>query len=593
MKFSRWVRKYERSILVTIAVLLAVSFGAGYGVFRMFGAAISRLAGRSPTTGPEALGRIFGEPIDPEEYYPFRNRWLRFPLAVDNLQQAASVYASVRLAQRLGVRVSDDEVRAFILRSPAFRDDPNDPKGRFSLQRFREVLDRYRISQQDFEQTVRELLAVRKLQGLLLDSAVVTSAQVWPSYRDSHLSYRTAAVRFPVEDFLAQVAEPSDEEVQTFYQAEKERRYREPARIKVEVLAAPYEAFLAGITVSDEEARRYYQEHRSEFALSPASAEGAEGREPTEEQPQVKPFAEVRDEIVERLRRDEARRRALGALDEARKKLQADPQTSFTRLAAGSDGKLEAATTDFFAATEVEEVPVLGTSFKPGDAFVSSLFSLKKEEGGGLSEVAPGAEAAVLCRLLARRESRVLPLEEVRERVVEDLRRSRAAEEARRRAEKLAEELRQKKASLADEGSAPPGLKVETSSWFRPTEPEAPEYAPQLRGHEPGDVLVAVTEDAAFVVEVLGTRPPTWEEFQKVRAGERAFQNLLVRRWLLPARWDEIVRRETGLELFAESAKPRPEAEPRAGETSGAGEAGGAAEPAESTPEAPQGAESQ
>ena len=588
MRFSRrWIRKYERALLITLAVLLAAFFGAGYGVFRILGAVINRVTGQDSGSGPEAVGRIFGAPIDPGEFFPFRNRWLRFPFAADNMEQANTAYASVRLAQRLGIRVSDDEVRAFVMGSPAFREDPSDPKGHFSHQRFRELLDRYRITQQEFEQTVRELLAARKLQGLLFDAAVVTSAQVWPAYRDSRLSYRTAAVRFALEDFLAQVPEPDDQKVQEFYQAEKEGRYREPARIKVEVLVAPYEGFLAGITVNDEEAQQYYQEHRREFvAASPASGEGPE---PAGEGPPLRPFAEVRDEIVERLRRERARQQALSALSEARDKLQADPQTSPARLAADSEGRLQAATTDFFAPAEVAEVPLLGAYFEPGDPFVSSLFALK-EEDGRLSEVAPGAEAAVLSRLVARRESRVPPLEEVRERVVEDLRRSQAADEARRQAEELARELGEKKVSLTSEEFAQRGQRVETSSWFALGGAQAPEYAraPQpLWGRRAGEVLVAETEDAAFVVEVLQTRPPGWEEFQEVWAGVRALENLRIRQWLLPARWDEIVRRETGLEL---SLKPESAEEKPAEGTSGSGPAAGtgaASEPAESAPQAP------
>ena len=58
-------------------------------------------------------------------------------------------------------------------------------------------------------------------------------------------------------------------------------------------------------------------------------------------------------------------------------------------------------------------------------------------------------------------------------------------------------------------------------------------------------------------MEVLETRPPTWEEFQSVREQQKAFAQLQ-RQWELLANWDEVVRREAGLEL----PRVTPDAEP-------------------------------
>jgi len=577
MSFSKWFRKYERKILILITVVIAVSFGAS-GMLRVLGGVFSHFSGRGGSARARETGSILDRPIDQRDFIPFQLRWARFPFAGKRgegvkMEDVWSAYAAVHLAEKLGIRVSDDEVRAFVLRTPAFFEDPSNPKGRYSHKRFLALLNACRMSQPDFERTLREFLAVRKLEGLLLGSAVVTSSEVWPGYRERNMSYRAAAVSFPVEALLAEVPEPGDEEVAAFYDTEKETWYREPEKIRVEVLAAPYERFAGEVTVTDEEARAYYDTHEQEFLAPARSEDDQETGGQADRQPQ--PFEEVRDEIVKRLRDGRARTRAETALAEARAKLEGDPEATPAALAEAQEGKLLLSTTDFFAAEEVTDVPVLGSSFGPGSGFVSSLFALK-EGAQALSEVGQGTEAAVLCRLLGREPSRVLPLEEVRERVVDDLKRSLAARKAREQADQLAGELKEKGLSLTSEEVGGRGLTVEISPWFKLYAPDAPPYARQLQGGKPGDVLVAETGDGAFVVEVLEARPPAWKEFEAERQREKSFADMVNLRYVLPARWDAIVRREVALEVPVPKATEEPTAEQA---TTGPSEATPAGEP--------------
>ncbi len=571
MQFTKWFRKYEKRILIIVTVLIAISFGAGAGLSRMLGGMLNWLLRGEAKERDEKVAYVLGEPIDRQEFIAFSTRWARYPFAGQSTDEVWSAYVAVRLAERLGIRVSDNEVRAAILSHPAFFDDPKSPAGRYSHERFREVLKANRMTQQDFEETLREHLAVVRLRALLLDAAVVTSAEVWPTYRDSQLSYRTAAARFPLEDFLAQVPEPSEEEVSDFYETEKELRYQEPERIRLEVLTASHEVFADEVTVTDEEARDYYDAHLQEFVDLPAAEEGTEEGEQS-----AKPFQDVRDQIVDRLRRPRARQQAKSALDDGRAKLQSEPETTLAAVAEGSEGKLKAITTDFFATTDVADVPILGASFSPRSAFVAALFRLEEGEGS-LSEVGLGTEAAVVCRLLARRPSRVLPLEEARERVIDDVKRSHAAERARQQATELAEELREKELSLASEEFGSRGLVVVTSSWYKLTDASAPGYARQLRPGKAGDILVAQVAGAAFVVEVLETRPPTWEEFQSVRQWQKT-RAQGARQLALLVNWDEFVRREAGLELPRVTPDTEPAPQEAAEEEAAEEEAPGSSE---------------
>jgi len=586
MQFKRFVRRHERAILVTLAVLLAVSFRAGAGFFGGVVAGVARLLGLGGDSTPKVVARIFGEPVLQEEFADFWHRWGPFPFAAENFEEGWSAFAALQLARRVGIRVSDAEIDAFVRLTPAFLDEPTSPQGRFSYARYKQIVELYgfrgSLGQQRFEETLREYLSVLKLRELLFEVSLVTSAEVWPSYRDVNMSYRTASVRFAIERFLPEVAEPGDEELSTFYEAEKERRYREPERIQVEVLAAHYTGLLEQVEVSEEEARTYYDAHPREFTAA-SSPEGG-GVEDAEAGGSPRPFDEVRGDILDRLRGEEARKLAHAALADARREALANPETTLASLAEASDGKLRASTTDFFSpqdAAEVAEVPFLGSSFEPHDRFLSSLLALDegKQE---LSEVTEGEEAAVLCRLLARRPSEVLALEEVRERAVEDLKRSRALDRARQAAEKLVEELTGQTLSLTSEEVKQRDLEVVESSWYRWTDPEAPVFARRLRGREAGVPFVAQAEDANFVVEVLETRPPDRAEFEEARGREKRLAEMLNRRWILPARWESIVRRETGLEVFGQGEEEEvPEEEADEGATSPRPATGGEGEVAD------------
>jgi len=564
MQLTRWIRKYERTILVVLTVLLATSFGAGYGVPSAVGQFLSRLFGRTSPAGPEGVARIFGRPVSAEDFRAFYIRWARFPFGVEKEEQAWNVYASVALAQELGVRVSDEEMLAFVENQRSFFDNPTSPTGKYSYASFRAALDRSRMTQEEFEVTLREFLSVFKLRDWLTSSVVVTSAEVWPLYREERMSYDVAAVRLPADTFLAQVPEPSAEEVTTFYEAEKGRRYLEPERIRVEVLAAPYSGFLADVAPSEEEARQYYDAHPQEFALP---EEPSEGETPGQQRPpQVKPFADVRESILERLRRERAKTEAQGALQEAQRKLAADAQATPSSIADASSGRLQTATSEFFSSAEVGKVPLLGASFGPGDAFLASLFTGKGEAESAWGEVAPGKEAAVLCRVLGRQPSRLLPLDEVREKVVADVKHVRAMERAAQEASTLAEELKKEKQPLDSPVVHERGLELETPPRFTVNDVNAPPYAASLRGAEPGAVVSAPGDDAAYVVEVRDTHAPTWEEFQSGRREEKAFLEGLYRNWIMRAQWSELVRRETGLEVFPKKGAPEATEETPTGE---------------------------
>jgi len=208
MQFSKWLRKNEKKLLVIITVLIAVSFGLGSILPSAIAAILSWFSGEQAAPGNQAPAEIFGEPVPWTEFAPFARRWDRSLNVNMDVKELWSMYAAVRLAKRLGIRVSDAELQALVTSNRRFFDDPDSPSGKFSLERYRTEVARSGLTQQAFEQTLRELLAVHALQQLYADAILPTSAEVWLAFRRGEpvpraLPYQTGGAGRPIRNVPA------------------------------------------------------------------------------------------------------------------------------------------------------------------------------------------------------------------------------------------------------------------------------------------------------------------------------------------------------------------------------------------------------
>jgi peptidyl-prolyl cis-trans isomerase D len=96
-------------------------------------------------------------------------------------QQALRELISHRLlieeAQRVGLRVTDEELQAHIVRIPAFNRD-----GTFDKKSYDYYLDRINVTPAIFESSQREYLLRQKLEQLVEDGVSVTDAEVSAAY---------------------------------------------------------------------------------------------------------------------------------------------------------------------------------------------------------------------------------------------------------------------------------------------------------------------------------------------------------------------------------------------------------------------------
>lgn len=145
-------------------------------------------------------------------------------------------------------------------------------EGRLSNDDLKQILRDLRLSQSQLFEALRQELLARRLEDAFRISLIgTTPAQRWEYYRQLHRKAKIEAAPILVNRFLNQVAEPSEETLRAFFEEHKDRLpdpnsaepgLREPHRIDLEYLKADYEQFVKTVTVSDKEIEEFYQANK-------------------------------------------------------------------------------------------------------------------------------------------------------------------------------------------------------------------------------------------------------------------------------------------------------------------------------------------
>lgn len=151
----------------------------------------------------------------------------------------------------------------------------------------------------------------------LLGSPVVTPLDVFQAYRDQNERVSARMVAFPVESFLAKVPEPSQEQVQTFFEKYKDvlanpesnkPGFKIPRQVVVEILSIDGNALLQGHKdqLKEAELQTYYENRKSEFKKPSEFPDEIFAGQPELTPPQTLPFSEVRTFLATSLAEEKA-----------------------------------------------------------------------------------------------------------------------------------------------------------------------------------------------------------------------------------------------------------------------------------------------
>lgn len=500
-----WMRKQTRSWFVYIA------FGIIIVVFVFF------YGWRGDMAGDEAtVAVVNGEKLTRKQYEQAYENLLMFrrnlsedsPItdeeikqlrqqALDNIIERTVMFQE---AARLGIAVSQDEIRKQIADTPAFQRN-----GVFDKDIYLRQLAANRMSPGDYEKAMQARSLIAKLVNSVQNTAKLSEPELYGLYRLENEKVNLAFIKIEAARYDAAV-EVTQEDLAGYYEKTKEE-YRVPEQVRVRHLIFDPGDYEAGVRVTPEEAEQFYRANSDRFTrdkrvkarhilIAVDAAGGAEAEEAAR-----KKAEEIRKE-----------------LDEGKDFGQLATQVSQDTLTALKGGDL-----GYFERGQMV----------PG--FDEVAFSLNP---GELSAPVRTAKGFHIIKVEEVQEGMTQPLDAVRPVIDEELRREKASEVAKQAA-RLAVTRSYRGGNLVDYARES-GLKLKETGLFSPGEPIE------------GIGISKECSDAVFTLKEGEITPPV-----SAQGGYHVFQLMERKTSYLPglAEVREKVEKRVRREKAAEAAK--------------------------------------
>lgn len=166
-------------------------------------------------------------------------------------------------AQRLGLRISDADLRTQIASDRAFQQD-----GHFSLRAYQAVLRDNNYEPAAFEQMTRDDMTQQLLQEMVGQAVTLSDAQAREAYDLRHEQVKVSYIELPSANYLNKV-HPTDKQIADFY-ARHKQRFQEPDRISVAYLHYDPAAFAAQAKPTEKQIAAFYEKNRAIMFSYPA-----------------------------------------------------------------------------------------------------------------------------------------------------------------------------------------------------------------------------------------------------------------------------------------------------------------------------------
>jgi len=496
-------------------------------------------------------------------------------------------------AARLGLDIHDEELRETIESIPSFQ-----VNGQFDPRIYERFLRLNRMSAEDFERMQRESIMLSKLTNLIkLNGGKVSEEEVLETYLFENERINLTLLKVTPEAFKGQTT-VNEVEVKEYFQKHQEE-FRVPTFLQIQYLIFRPSEFEGKVQVSSDEIKRYYDLQKERFKtpkkvrareiLIKVSTEDPpnkveEKRKKAEEilekankmkdfsslakqysesntapkggdmgwiqggtvdeslekilfsrkageligvargkdgfyifkiedavEEKLKSLEEVKDQILQTLKKEKAKSEASRRADDAFYSLfRSRDLEGFAR-----EKNLQIKTTGFFK--EGDEIPEIGKN----PSFYSSAFSLKVGEISPVVIIPPNF---YILKLLDKKDSRIPSLEEVKEEVRRKIIGMKCEEKARQVAEDLLSQIRAGKSMK--ELARDRGIQMEETGFFTRAGGMVPKIGPvgefmttlsslTEKSRSPKEVLR--TKDGYFVVRLSALEPADQSKFSSVK----------------------------------------------------------------------------
>jgi peptidyl-prolyl cis-trans isomerase D len=483
-RHKAWL-KWSLGIVVAAFILLYIpSFLSPTGVGAAPGDMLATVEGRTVTVADwqrayqqqvSALQSQYGGAIN--------EQMLRqLGIAQQVLQQLIDEEAMTAEADRLGITVSDGELRERLVRLPMLQ-----LNGAFvGHVRYQQFLASQRppLSTAEFEGMLRQSLQAEKLQEAVTGWMTVTDVETDAEYRRRNEKVKLELAAFTADQFRTGI-DPSDAEVDAHF-AEYREDYRVPDKRRVRYLAVDPEALRATVTVTPLEVEARYRENIGIYS--------------TPEQVRASHI------LLKTEGKDEAAVRAQAEKILARVKAGEDFAELARQYSEDEGSKVNGGDVDYFGRGAMVA------------AFEEAAWTL---EVGATSDLVQSEFGIHIIKLTDKRAAATRPLDEVRAQIEDQITMEKAQTEASRLAAELEDEIDDP--SDLERVAASRGLQVSDSGLFSREEPLAGlGFAPAVTAEaftlEPGQVsgLLRTTQGFAFIT-VEEIKPSYLPELSEVR----------------------------------------------------------------------------
>jgi len=389
------------------------------------------------------LATVAGQPISRAEFdQAHRNQLEQFrqrlgaqfdPAVIDTpalreslLNQLINQRLLANVAADNRFSVSDETLRNTIAAIPEVQDN-----GRFSPERYRQVLAAQGMSPTSFEAGLRRDLAIARVLEPVGQSARAP-AEVVSALESALTQTRTVQLRsFSAADYRSQVSvTPAD--IQAWYDANKQQ-LQVPEQVQVQYIVLDEAAATQGVQVKDEDLAAYYEQNKSRFG-----------------QPERRRASHIFIELPSGAS-EEARKAARAKAEDIARQAAADP-AKFAELAAKNSQ-------DSGSAAKGGDLGWIAPGAQAG-ALDKAIFGL------GLNQVSGVVESPFGLHILKVTEispAAIKPLAEVKDQITAEVRKQIAAERFSEMASQLNKQVYDQRDSLQPAADAV-GLKLRTAS---------------------------------------------------------------------------------------------------------------------------------
>ena len=258
-----WLKWSLGLVVLAFVIFYIPDFLRGSGADAASSDTIAKVEGREITAGEfrrtyqlqvQAYRQAYGNNVSDQ---------LLRQLGIENqiLQQMVDERAALAEADRLGISVSDEEVRQRIVTMPAFLEN-----GAFIGElRYAQLLRLQRppMTPAEFEDSMRRSLTAEKLRSALTDWMTIDDKDVEQEYRRRNDKVKLAIVSFTVDKYRGE-AQATDAEIATYFDAHK-ADFKIPDKRKIRYLLIDVDALRAKTIISPADVERAYNTNIEQY----------------------------------------------------------------------------------------------------------------------------------------------------------------------------------------------------------------------------------------------------------------------------------------------------------------------------------------